>query len=74
MPDGAAAEVFTAITLAASLNWVVIVYVDTVSHSDGAVFSESEGVSTIAGGQDTIEHIYASFDGGNNVSGGANTH
>lgn len=74
MPDGAPAEIFAAVTVAAGLDWFGILYVSAVSHTDWAVFGQSKCVSAISGRYGAVKHIDAGPDGGNNVGWCADAH
>ena len=67
MPEGSPAEIFAAVTVAVRVNWLGVVRVDAVSQAQGAIVGESKGVSSVSGWQDTVEHVYTGFYGGNDV-------
>ncbi|GAG45283.1 unnamed protein product, partial [marine sediment metagenome] len=68
------AKISTTITVAAGFNGSAIFYMSAVPQADGAILGKGKSVSTISGRQDTVEHINAGPDSGNDIGWCADAH
>ena len=74
MADGGPWEIFAGVAIAGFFNGAGVADMLVISHTQGAFACESVGISGVSGWKDAIEHIYASGNGGDNISGHSDAH
>src|SRR6266566_6729013 len=72
--DGATGEIAASVAVAVSFDWIGVLYKARIAQPQRAGGGEGVGIAAVARGEDAVEHIDSSGDGGDDVAGIADAH